>query len=73
MNMPQEESIPMDGDHREICRFNRTDERFEAVWKAVSRLVAIKAPSNSEGTLHFTDSRDCRLFHRFLMNQHLEP
>ncbi|RYP34530.1 hypothetical protein DL767_004242 [Monosporascus sp. MG133] len=41
MNVSQEESIPMKGDHREICRFSRQDDRFEAAWKAIRRLIHV--------------------------------
>ncbi|KAJ3455478.1 hypothetical protein MRS44_016960 [Fusarium solani] len=39
MGVSQEEPISMKGDHRKICRFSRDDPRFEAVWKAVQRLI----------------------------------
>lgn len=40
MKTTEEEAIPIEGHHREICRFYGTqDERFEAVWKAIRRLI----------------------------------
>ena len=40
MNVTQEEAIPIEGHHTEICRFSGPeDERFEAVWKAIRRLI----------------------------------
>jgi hypothetical protein len=40
MKIPQEEAIPIHGDHRQICWFSSLeDDRFEAVWKAISRLI----------------------------------
>jgi hypothetical protein len=42
MNITQEETIPMEGDHREICRFESADdERFDSVWKAIKRLIPV--------------------------------
>ncbi|KAK4167842.1 hypothetical protein QBC43DRAFT_192522, partial [Cladorrhinum sp. PSN259] len=40
MNITQEESIPIEGNHMDMCRFSRPDdEGFEAVWKAIKRLI----------------------------------
>lgn len=40
MKTTEEEAIPIEGHHREICRFyGAQDERFEAVWKAIRRLI----------------------------------
>jgi hypothetical protein len=33
----------MEGDHREMCRFTSVDDpRFDAVWKAIGRLISNK-------------------------------
>lgn len=50
MNIPQEEAIPMSGDHREICRFSPMDERFLAVQRAIERLVALEPASAVRGS-----------------------
>ncbi|RYP53829.1 hypothetical protein DL768_001280 [Monosporascus sp. mg162] len=40
MKITQEEAIPIEGHHRDIRRFyGAQDERFEAVWKAIRRLI----------------------------------
>ncbi|OIW33004.1 hypothetical protein CONLIGDRAFT_570241, partial [Coniochaeta ligniaria NRRL 30616] len=40
MKITQEEAIPIEGDHMGIARFSGPDdERFEAVWKAIRRLI----------------------------------
>jgi hypothetical protein len=48
MNIPQEECIPIDGYHRDICRFSRDDDRFEAVWKAVKRMMVTQGTDISK-------------------------
>jgi len=52
MNISEEEAIPMDGDHREICRFSKDDDRFEAVWKAVQRCLPTESHPLYQGILH---------------------
>lgn len=49
MNITQEDTIPMEGNHMEICRFaDGDDERFDAVWKAIKRLVpAVEQPGTT--------------------------
>jgi hypothetical protein len=40
MKITQEEAIPIEGDHRQIARFTGPeDDRFQAVWKAIRRVV----------------------------------
>jgi hypothetical protein len=50
MKVSQEEAIPMEGHHRDICRFSGPDdERFEAVWRAIRRLIP---QGENKGTSH---------------------
>jgi hypothetical protein len=43
MNITQEEALPIEGDHREMCRFEKVDDaRFQAVWNAIRRLIPKK-------------------------------
>jgi hypothetical protein len=40
MEIPNEEALPLEGNHQEICKFSgANDERFEEVWKAIKRIV----------------------------------
>ena len=43
MNITQEEALPIEGDHREMCRFKDVDEqRFQPVWNAIRHLIPKK-------------------------------
>jgi hypothetical protein len=36
-----EEPIPLEGNHMEICKFTEDDPRFEEVWMAIRRVAAV--------------------------------
>jgi len=43
MNITQEEALPLEGDHREMCRFRGSDDpRFSVAWNAIKRLIPEK-------------------------------
>ncbi|CAI4218402.1 unnamed protein product [Parascedosporium putredinis] len=37
MGLPNEDDIMISGTHRSMCRFERGDKRFDAVWRAIRR------------------------------------
>lgn len=65
MRITQEEAIPITGHHRDICRFSGPDDqRFEAMWKAIRRLVYPKPEENGspgENTPGEENARICPL------------
>jgi hypothetical protein len=52
MNITQEEALPIEGDHMEMCRFDNVDDsRFRAVWNAIRRLIPQKKASSKDTKL----------------------
>ncbi len=53
MKVTKEEAIPIEGHHRDICRFRGPeDPRFEAVWKAIQRLALGEEPDKRMSPCH---------------------
>ncbi len=39
LGLPHEESVMIGGNHSSMCKFDRDDGRFEAVWRAIRRVA----------------------------------